>query len=109
MNDSPLDVVEVSVVLQGTLQQAGLLAQGGNVGPVVVAEHLVAHDGVGNLGCGHEVHLEQPRLEGPLARPVVLQGVQQEGCALLDHVGLHEDVNNLVDVCQGLVILNQHS
>ena len=44
-----LDVVEVGVVLERALQQPGLLAQGGDVRPVVVREHLVAHDGVGHL------------------------------------------------------------
>lgn len=44
-----LDVVQVSVVLQRPLQEAGLLAQLGHVGSVVVGEHLIAQDGVCNL------------------------------------------------------------
>ena len=47
-------------------------------------------------------------LERTLGRPVVLEGVQEEGRALLHHVLLHKHVHNLVDVGQGLVILNQH-
>ena len=108
MDHGPLDVVQVGVVLQSSLQQAGLLTEAGDVGPVVVGEHLVAHDGVRHLGGGHQVHLQQPGLEGTLGRPVVLQGVQEEGGALLDHVLLHEDVHDLTDVSQGLVVRHQH-
>ena len=49
MDHGALDIVEVGVVLQRALQQAGLLAEGGNVRTVVVREHLVAHDRVGHL------------------------------------------------------------
>ena len=44
-----LDVVDVRVVLQGALEQPRLLAELGNVGLVVVGEHLVAHDSIGHL------------------------------------------------------------
>ena len=47
-------------------------------------EHLVAHNGIGHLGGGHQVHLQQPRLQRALSRPVVFEGVQQEGRALLN-------------------------
>ena len=47
-------------------------------------EHLVAHNGIGHLGGGHQVHLQQPRLQRALGRPVVFEGVQQEGRALLN-------------------------
>ena len=52
MDDSSLDVVQVCVVFQGALQKAGLFTQLGNVCTVVVCEHLVAKDGVGNLKNG---------------------------------------------------------
>ena len=52
--------------------------------PVVMREHLVAHNGIGHLGGGHQVHLQQPRLQRALGRPVVFEGVQQEGRALLN-------------------------
>ena len=69
VHNSPLDIVEVCVVLECALEQAGLLEEGGDVGPVVVAEHLVVHDGVGHLWRGHQVHLQQPRLQRTLAKP----------------------------------------
>ena len=50
----PLDVVQVGVVLEGALQQAGLLAEGGDVRAVVARKHLVTHDRVSHLGRGHE-------------------------------------------------------
>ena len=44
-----LDVVQVSVVLQSPLQESSFLTQLGNVGTVVVGEHLVAEDSISNL------------------------------------------------------------
>ena len=49
MHNSPLDIVEVSVVFERALQQSGLLAQLSDVRAVVVREHLVTQDSVGNL------------------------------------------------------------
>lgn len=43
----------------------------------------------------HEVHLQQASLQRTLRGPVVLQGVQQEGRALLNQVVLHEHVHDL--------------
>ena len=77
------------------LQQAGLLTQLRDVRPVIVLEHLVAEDGVCDLWRVHQVHFEQTRLQRPLRWPVVFQRVQQEGSALLDHVGLHEHIDYL--------------
>ena len=51
MDHRPLDV---GVVLEGALQQAGLLAEGGDVRAVVARKHLVTHDRVSHLGRGHE-------------------------------------------------------
>jgi hypothetical protein len=48
-NDSPLDVIQVSVVLQGSLEETGLLTQLSDVCTIVVGEHLVAQDGIGHL------------------------------------------------------------
>lgn len=44
MHHGPLDVVLVGVVLQSSLQQPRLLAQLGNMGAIIVGEHLVAQD-----------------------------------------------------------------
>ena len=66
MNNSPLDIIQISVMLQSPLQQASLFAQAGDVGAVVVGEHVVAHDGVGDLRRGHQVHLQQACLQWSL-------------------------------------------
>lgn len=55
--DGALDVVEVGVVLERALQQAGLLAQLRHVRAVVVREHGVAQDRVRHLRGRHQVHL----------------------------------------------------
>lgn len=49
VHHSPLDVIQVGVVLQRPLQEPGLLTQLGHVSPVIVGEHLVAQDGISNL------------------------------------------------------------
>ena len=75
VHHGPLDVVQVGVVLQRPLQEARLLAQLGHVGAVVVGEHLVAQDGVGDLSedMGVEIHRSEkttstpvPLLNGPI-------------------------------------------
>lgn len=47
------------------------------------------------LWCVHQIHLQQACLQRTLHGPVVLQGIEQEGRALLDQVVLHEHVNDL--------------
>lgn len=49
MDHSPLDVIEVSVVLQRPLQETCLLTELGNVGPIIMGKHLIPKDGVCNL------------------------------------------------------------
>lgn len=108
VHHGPLDVVEVRVVLQGPLQEPSLLAELRDVRAVVVREHVVAENGVGDLGRRHQVHLEQARLQVALGGPVVFEGVEQEGCALLHHVLFHENVDDLVNVGQGLFLGDEH-
>lgn len=49
VDHSPLDVVEVSVVLQCTLQEACLFTELGNVGPIIMSKHLISKNGICNL------------------------------------------------------------
>lgn len=120
----PLDVIQVRVVLQGALQKTGLLAKLGNMGAVVVSEHLIAKDSISHLErtCNssmysrliseisesesfknavtdlrsmHEVHLQEAGLQRSLRGTIVLQSIKQEGSALLHHIGLHEHIHNL--------------
>ena len=49
VDDGPLDVVQIGVVLEGALEQSRLFAELSHVGFVVVREHLVAQDGVRDL------------------------------------------------------------
>ena len=44
-----LDVVEIGVVLEGALEETGLLTQLGDVRGIVVREHLVTQDGISDL------------------------------------------------------------
>jgi hypothetical protein len=43
-----------------------------------MCEHLVAEDGIRDLGSMDKIHFEETGLQRPLFRFVVLQGVQQE-------------------------------
>jgi hypothetical protein len=98
VDNDTLNVVNVLVVLESTLDEAGLLGEVGNTRTVVVREHLVAEDGVGDLRGVDEVHLEETSLERALLGLVVLEGVEEERRRLLDHVLSHEDVDNAVEV-----------
>lgn len=49
VDHSPLDVVEVSVVLQCTLQEACLFTELGNVCPIIMSKHLISKNGICNL------------------------------------------------------------
>lgn len=60
------------------------------------------------LRSGHEIHLEQSCLESSLTGPVVFEGIEQERCALLYHVLLHKDVDNLIDIGEWLIVLDEH-
>lgn len=122
MNDHAFDVVEVLVMLeclcdafvvsmsgtgQGSLQssyrpvptdllkETSFFAQVGDPWTIVVGEHLLAQDGIGDLGRVDQVHLEQTRLQVPLLWQVVLERFEQEGGRLLDHILGHEDIDDL--------------
>lgn len=43
------DVIQVSIVFQGSLQQSCFLTQLGHVGSIVVGEHLVSQNSIGHL------------------------------------------------------------
>lgn len=49
VHHSTLDVIQVSVVLECSLQESSFLTQLGNVGTIIVGEHLVAQDCISNL------------------------------------------------------------
>lgn len=49
MNDGALNVVEVGIVLERALQEAGFLAELRDVSAIVVREELVGEDSVGHL------------------------------------------------------------
>ena len=57
-----LDVVDVLIVLHGTLYETRLLAQHRYAWPIVVCEHVVRHDRICDLRRCHQIHLEQTRL-----------------------------------------------
>ena len=42
MDNGSFDVIKVGEMFQGPLQEPGLLAKLGHMGPVIVSEHLVA-------------------------------------------------------------------
>ena len=67
-----------------------------------------AQNGISHLEGIHQVHIQQPGLQGSPGRMVILEGTQQEGGVLLDHAGLHEDIHDMVDVGERFVSLHQH-
>lgn len=77
------------------LQKSGPLAKVRNPRSVVVGEHLVSKNRVGNLRGMHKVHLEQSCLQMPLLGLVVLQRIEQERSRRLDHILGHKHIDNL--------------
>ena len=55
VDHSTLDIINVSVVFESSLQKSCLLTELGNVGLVIVSKHLVAHDSIGYLEVVHQV------------------------------------------------------
>ncbi len=123
-----LDVEEIGIVLKGTLEKSSdelhmriptcvksapnleetnLLAELCDVIAVVVGEHLVTHDRICNLRESQKIHLQQASLKGAMLRLVVLESIQQERCARLNQIALHEDVDNLVNIDQRRVLLGE--
>lgn len=49
VDHSPLDVIEVGVVLQSTLQEACLFTELGDVCPIIMSKHLISKNGICNL------------------------------------------------------------
>lgn len=49
VHHSTFDVIQVSVVFQGSLQQPSFLTQLGHVGSIVVGEHLVSQNSISHL------------------------------------------------------------
>lgn len=47
------------------------------------------------LWCVHQIHFQQACLQWSFHGSVILQGIKEEGCALLDQVVFHEHINNL--------------
>ena len=83
------------------MQKAGLLAKVGDPRSVVVGEHVVAEDSIGDLGSMNQVHLQKSGLEMALFGLVILESVKQErGCGL-NHILRHKDIDDLKIRCIG--------
>ena len=89
------------------LEETGLFAKLGNVVAVVVGEHVVAQDGIGDLWVGHQVDFQETSLEVGVLWLVLLQGIQEESSQRLDQVALHEHIGNLLDVGKRGVLLDK--
>ena len=79
------------------LQEASLLAKVGDPGSIVVTEHVVAEDSVGDLRSVNQVHLQKPGLEMALFGFVILKSIEQERGCRLNHILRHEDIDHLKD------------
>ncbi len=70
--------------------------KGLNVSDIQYEIHVrTCHIEVQYLRGSHEVHLKEACLQRPFSGAVVLEGIQQERGTLLNHVHLHEHINNL--------------
>jgi hypothetical protein len=90
------------------LQQVGFLAKVGDSWTIKVGEHLVAKDGISDLGCVHQVHLKQSGLQMGLLRFVILKGIQQEGSCCRNEILGHENIDDAFDINQrSTLVVNQ--
>jgi hypothetical protein len=94
MHDNTFNICKIFVVFKGlersnlitvkgrtqsatyALQESGSLAKIGNPWAIIMREHLVTKDRVGNLRSVKEVHFQETRLEVSLLGLVILQSVQ---------------------------------
>lgn len=96
VNDGPLDVVDVSVVFKSSLEKTCLFTEMGNMSTIIMAEHFISKDGIGNLRSAHQVHFKNTGLKMPLIFSVFLENVKKEGCGLLNEAHLLEHIDNLL-------------
>lgn len=125
MHNNALDVCQVLVVLERLgakathvrlrrsepsnatypLKETSLLRKVRDPRAIVVGEHLVAENGIGDLRSVDQVHLEQPGLEVGLLGLVILERIKEERRRLLDHVLGHEDIHNALDIDEWAVFV----
>src|SRR5262245_2527041 len=77
------------------LIEPGAFTQLRNVRTIVVGEHLVAKDGVSDLGGVEQIHFDQTRLQACVLRFVVLERIEQKGGGRLNQVVSHEQIHDL--------------
>lgn len=58
VDDDPLDIRKIAVMLQGAHVEPGLFAELCDAGAVVVRQCSIRHDGIRNLGISHQVDFE---------------------------------------------------
>jgi len=109
LNNDTLDGSRILVVLQSSCVQTSLLAKGGNTRTIVVGEHLVTKDSIGDLRSVHQVHLDQASLERTILFSVCGQNIETECSSLLDHALRHEDVEDTRSVDEVGVLLGESS
>ena len=94
MNNSSLNIICICKMFQSSLKEAGFFTQASDVGSVVMMKHFITQDSVCNLRCMQQVHLQETGLKGTMFRAVVLEGIEQKGSCLLNHVEGGKDINN---------------
>ena len=75
VHNNSLDILQVIIVLQSSLEQAGLLAQFTNAWLVIVAEHLVTQNSISNLWSMQQVNLQKLCLQVAICRRIVLKSI----------------------------------
>ena len=80
----PLSILNACVVLKSTTIEASLLAQSGNSLTIVVGEAVHLEDTFSDIWGTHQVNLEELSLKVAFIGTVLDQGLEKEGCGLLD-------------------------
>lgn len=100
VHDHALDRLRVVIVLQGSLIETGLLTQLCDSRSIVMREHVVTKDSVGDLRSINKIHLKEASLQVALLRLVVLESIEKERGGRLDLALGLEDVDNTFNINQ---------
>ena len=111
VDDDSLDVVEVSVELESLLDEAGSLAELGDLGLIEVGHDVGGEDSLGDLGVAlGEVDLEDTGLDVAVLRAVtsLLEDLQEDAGGLLGVAHGEEGVGNALGVDELGVGVGEH-
>lgn len=78
--------------------ESGFLAELSDLETIVMRKHFIPKNGICDLRRAQEIHLKQTSLLCGLVRSVVLEGIEEEGSCLLNHILRNKDIDDAIDI-----------